>query len=227
MSNTIPIGKIAEQDNGAALASVSGMLENVWERKTGVTRGRPWSIQNLMLKDATGAIKVTVFGRKEFPKNMEGKKVEFRSVLVDDNTHNGKTTRTVKVTEDSTAKLIDNGQQGAPAPTASNSDPDPVRWKPVLGQTVGMAINNTIAIFISLKKDAEYYAGDDFIYDLHAIASSIIHASKALESGQKLEAPKTQPAKPEPELDYRDARNKEPEGPPDDSNFLQEGEELL
>lgn len=210
MNDIVPIAKIAAYKNGDALTSVSGMLGNVWDRKTGVKNGKPWSIQNLFLKDQTGSIKVTLFGRKECPKSMEGKQVTLSAVTVDDNTYNGKTTRTVKVTEDSGVKELDSGEKANPGPGAEPRAGSGTKL--VLGQTVGMSINKTIDIFISLKKDDEYYAGDQFIYDLHAIAGSIIHVSQALEAGRQLEAPKSQEVKKEPEQ----------AGPPDD-NFLQEG----
>lgn len=219
MSITIPISKIRTYEHGDELASVSGMLENVWERKTGTGKKGPWSIQNLMLKDATGSIKVTLFGRKECPKSMEGKQVELLNCLVDDNTYNGKTTRTVKVTEDSNVKTLDIGPQASPpTPAASNSG-----GKMVHGATVGMAINNAVHILLAVKQAAtsDYFADDEFIYDLHAVASSIIHVSSALEAGQKLEEPNAAPPIHRP-------LQSDPSGPPpDDSNFLQEGEEAF
>lgn len=221
--NNVPINMIAAYKHGDALASVSGMLENVWERKTGVTKGRPWSIQNLMLKDATGTIKVTLFGRKECSSNMEGKQVELLNCLVDDNTYNGKTTRTVRVTEDSNVKTLDNAQP-PPAPAAPGNN----RGVLVHGQTVGMAINNSVTIILDQERPFDYYVGDDFIYDLGAIASSIIYVASALEAGQKLEAPQTGPKTTlGPESSLSAVRNVAGTEPPDDGNFLQEGEEAF
>lgn len=200
MSEIIPIGKIAAYKHGDALAAVSGMLENVWERKTGVTKGRPWSIQNLFMKDATGGIKVTLFGRKECPKSTEGKQVTFSSVLVDDNTYNGKTTRAVKVTEDSGVKVLDNVEKSNPTHGGGAMVP---------GVKVGMALNNAGRDLLSRNPDPTYIFTPEFEEDLYEVASRYLRVSDALEFGRPLNLVKTQP---EPT----------PTGPPDD-NFLQEG----
>lgn len=241
MNNIVPIAQIAAYKNGDALTAVSGMLENVWERKTGTIKegpqkGNPWTIQNLFIKDQTGRIKVTLFGRKECPKSMEGMQVTFSAVTVDDNTYNGKTTRTVKVTENSGVKVImDNGEKSNPV--APSAEPRAGSGTMVPGVKVGMALNNAGRDLISRNPDLQYLFTSEFEDDLFQVASKYIRVSDALEAGRQLEAPKTQPD-PASDQDMKhrhsypgdpldSSRKPEPEqvGPPDD-NFLQEGDEI-
>ena len=196
------ISEIKELKEKTTVDTMSGMVENVYERHAGTKEGRAWSMQNIMLKDASGAVKVLLSGRKECPKSMEGKQVSFSSVngekgltgmYVKDDKYKGKTTRVVIVTEVATVKVV-GGSNGE----STKSSAAPASKQMVLGQTVGMAINNAVHILTnSAGNRLEYYSGDDFIYDLHAIASSVIYVSKALESGEPLKRPQEPTARQE------------------------------
>jgi hypothetical protein len=222
------IAEIKSIKDGSTVDSLSGLVENVYERHAGSKNGKAWSLQNIILKDSAGIVKVLLDGRKECPKSMEGKAVSFSSVngekgltgmFAKDDTYNGKTTRIVKVTSVAAVKVIEGDRTAVVAAKVYGNSGDAAPRKPmVLGQTVGMAINNSVHIILqgSGPHTIEYFAGDEFIYDLHAVASSIIHVSKSLESGEELKRPQELPArKEEPRCEHGDEA---------DSNFLEGGQ---
>lgn len=184
--------------DGASVSSLSGVVENVYERKTGTSKGRAWSIQNIVLKDRTGQIKLMLSGRKECPKTTEGKVVTFSSVngekgpqgvFVKDDEYNGKTTRIVKVTEVAKVEVGGNGSQpvqGGAAPTM-----------PIHGQTVGMAINNATRVLISTNPNGPYWFTPEFEQNLREVAGVYLRVSKELEFGVPAQKPATPPPAPE------------------------------
>lgn len=202
--------------------TLSGMVVNVYERKTGTTsKGRAYALQNIILKDSSGTVKILLDGRQECPKSMEGKQVSLSSVrgekgltgvLKKTDSYNGKDTVVVQVNNVAVVKVVGSQNGGTKITQVSTCNTNPTM---VLGQTVGMAVNNAVQILLAVKQSAtvEYFAGDEFIYDLESVASSIIHVSKALELGEPLKRPQ------EPRT--RQETPKQEEGASDtDGNFL-------
>lgn len=185
--NIVPISSIPSLAKDTPLSAVSGVLENVYERNSGKSAkgGRPYSFQNVVLKDSTGSIKVTLNGRQECPKNYEGKTVTFSSVngqnglegvRAEDNIFNGKTTRLVMVTNVAKVAVVGgNGSQPAKAEVAT--------LVPIHGQTVGMAINNATRVLISTNPNGPYWFTPEFEQDLREVAGVYLRVSKDLELG--------------------------------------------
>lgn len=206
-----PIAKIASLQNGTPVDSISGVLENVYERRAGTTeKGRPWSFQDLILKDKTGTIKVKLNGRKECPKNMEGRVVTISSVrgskglegvIAEDNEYKGKTTRLVRVTEVASVTAADGGNGGTPSGPASEA-----AAAPRAGVKVGMALNNANLDILACSPNAAYFLDDEFPCDLYRIAKVYLEVSDALENGTSMPHREKAPAAP-------------PQPP--DGNFLQ------
>lgn len=208
-----PIAKIASLQTGTPVDSISGVLENVYQRRAGTSdKGRPWSFQDLILKDKTGAIKVKLNGRKECPKSMEGRVVTLSSargskglegVIAEDDEYNGKTTRLVRVTE--AASVVVGGGNGANQSNVTASAPTDA---PRAGVKVGMALNNANLDILECSPNASYFLADEFPSDLYRIAKVYLEVSDALENGTPLVQ-----------------REKTPVAPPQqtDENFLQGG----
>ena len=214
------ISEIKELSDGAQIANLSGLVENVYPRKAGTTKkGRPYSFQGIILKDATGTIKVTLDGRKECPASMKGKQISLSSVrgpegltgvtLTTEEYPPGTFKKIVNATNVAGVQVVGGSNGGSDNPSAA-----PASKQMVLGQTVGMAINNAVQVILIHNKGMDYFVGDDFIYDLHAVASSIIHVRKALESGEELKRPQEPAARKE--------THKQEESTSDtDGNFLE------
>lgn len=197
------IGAIAALADGAPVDSISGIIENVYERHTGKnSKGRHYSLQNAFVKDQTGKIKVLLDGRKEWPKSLEGKAVTvsavrgsngLEGVFAKDDNYKGNSSRIVKVTD--VAKVTVSGGNGsAVAPTAASTQGSVVH-----GQTVGMAINNATRVLVKAAPDGKYWFTPEFEDNLREIAGVYLRVSKELEFG--VPAPKPAPT-PEPEDNF-------------------------
>lgn len=209
-----PIEKIASLKNGTPIDSISGVLENVYERRSGTTeKGRQWSFQDLILKDKTGTIKVKLNGRKECPKSMEGRVVTLSSargskglegVIAEDDEYKGKTTRLVRVTEAASVVGSGNGANQSNTTSAASAAPR-------AGVKVGMALNNANLDLLASNPQVAYFLGDEFPDDLYRISKVYLEVNDALENGTPLPR-----------------REKAPAAPPNqssDENFLQGGDD--
>ncbi len=63
MPRTIPLSEVLKMDAGESVVQTKGLLEKVFERKTGTNKNGEWSLQNAVLKDGGSEIKICLSGR--------------------------------------------------------------------------------------------------------------------------------------------------------------------
>jgi hypothetical protein len=228
MSNQIvPISQIAGLNDGDAISAISGVIETVYKRTTGTSKnGKPYSFQNLILKDQTGQIRVTLAFRKECPDSLKGKQVVISSlkgdrgwdgVFAKDNTYKGNTTREVQVTDVATVKLVE--QQPSLVSSATQNGAPTAHV--VHGATVGMAVNNANLVILSQSPKMEYFISKEYAEDLVVIAGTNLRVSHALEYGKPLDDGSGKKAEQAPAASPAPAAADE-----DGDNFLKDGDVL-
>jgi hypothetical protein len=87
-----------KQANAGDEVSLTGTLTRVFDRKTGTGKGRKWSIQNAMLSDPTGEIRLSVWNHPDM-QPLTHTEVRVSGAEAEDNDYNGKVTRQIKIEE--------------------------------------------------------------------------------------------------------------------------------
>ena len=100
---TIPnIGQLNELDDGVVVQAAKGKIESVFERKSGGSGDKSWTVQAFTLNDNTGKIRVSCWNRDPL-QIQKGQEIflyaskastgKWGGLFVKDNTYNGKTTK--------------------------------------------------------------------------------------------------------------------------------------
>lgn len=76
----IPISEVLTMEDGEIVSSVKGRITAIYDQTAGESDKGPWSFQNLELKDATGAIRVTLKDREPLAKSYKNKEVYISSI---------------------------------------------------------------------------------------------------------------------------------------------------
>jgi hypothetical protein len=71
----IPISEILEMEDDEKVRACRGTIKTVYQQSSGTNEHGDWSLQNLIIKDRTGEIKVKLKDHDEVPKNWAGKEV--------------------------------------------------------------------------------------------------------------------------------------------------------
>lgn len=107
--------KIAEAQDmvGMVLPCIEGTLTAIYDQKTGEKDGKPWAMQNGMIQDETGSMKIVFSGHEAISLLMKGQPVRIEAftskqhglvgIKVKENTWKEKTTKEIWVT--GTAKI--------------------------------------------------------------------------------------------------------------------------
>lgn len=127
--------KIAEAQEmvGMVLPRVEGVLVTLYDQKTGEKDGKPWAMQNGVIEDDTGGMKIVFSGHDAISLLMKGQRIQLEAftskqhglvgIKVKENTWKEKTTKEIWVT--GTAKILFPDVQDAPhdedAPKASTA----------------------------------------------------------------------------------------------------------
>lgn len=106
------------------LPRVEGVLVTLYDQKTGEKDGKPWAMQNGMIKDETGKMKVVFSGHDAISLLMRGQRIQLEAftskqhglvgIKVKENTWKEKTTKEIWVT--GTAKILFPDVEGDPEP---------------------------------------------------------------------------------------------------------------
>lgn len=103
----VSIGEVKQLDHKEVVPSVRGILKSVFKPNAGTNDHGPWSIQNVMLKDSSGEIKVSLRNRDEIPLTAKGQAILIEcndgdkgktGVYAEDDDYRGKVERIIKVT---------------------------------------------------------------------------------------------------------------------------------
>lgn len=108
---------------------VEGEITRVFDRKFGTKNDKEWSIQNLMLKDDSGEIRVGAWNHDDLS-SLSGKKVSitahksekgFSGVYCELNDYKGKQTKQLRLTYTAKIERLDGQQSADSTPTQSSS----------------------------------------------------------------------------------------------------------
>jgi hypothetical protein len=130
----VPLRDVLGLQSGETVPSVRGRITRVWDRKTGTNSTGDWAIQNLLLKDDSGAeIKVKVTDRDAIPGTWKGKLVYIAcnegkhgltGIKAKDDDYGGKVNRILSVTPTAAIELAD-ASQSTPPPEQQTQPPPP------------------------------------------------------------------------------------------------------
>lgn len=134
---TLTIAAIKQLENKEPIPSFTGRITKVYEQKSDTGEYGPWWLQNLVVQDETGEVKVTWGGEDPFEQSAEGKTWSFecsetkhglKGVSWEVRTKNGKTYESVKVTPSAKIKVLGGGERTpgeAENPLTGRDDPPP------------------------------------------------------------------------------------------------------
>lgn len=105
-------------EEGEIVPAVSGIVEEVYKQRSGEKNGKPWAFQDLVIKDGSVRIGVSISERKEIPASVKGKLLTFISssgsrgltgvkIILD--TYKGETRKKLRVTP--TAEIVEGSGQ--------------------------------------------------------------------------------------------------------------------
>jgi hypothetical protein len=128
----LKLEEVVNMEEGEIVPAVSGIVESIYKQRSGVKDDKPWSFQDLVIKDGTQKIGISVSGRDEIPSSVKGKLLTFISsngsrgmtgvkIILD--TYNGETRKKLRVTP--TAEIIEGAGQweNQPATTQQRRSP--------------------------------------------------------------------------------------------------------
>lgn len=122
-----PLNGISQLEDGELVMRVEGEITRVFDRKSGTKGDKDWSIQNLMLRDDSGEIRVGAWNHEDLS-SFAGKKVSitahksdkgFSGVYCELNDYKGKVSKQLRLTY--TAKIERLYAQSKPADADSSS----------------------------------------------------------------------------------------------------------
>lgn len=128
----LKLEEVVNMEEGEIVPAVSGIVESIYKQRSGVKDDKPWSFQDLVIKDGTQKIGISVSGREEIPVSVKGKLLTFISsngsrgmtgvkIILD--TYNGETRKKLRVTP--TAEIVEGAGQweNQPANTQQRRSP--------------------------------------------------------------------------------------------------------
>lgn len=71
---TIPLSEVINLDPGESVPQTKGVIKATFARKSGVTNGKEWSVQNIVLQEGAAEIKCTLWNRDDVTA-MKGRQV--------------------------------------------------------------------------------------------------------------------------------------------------------
>jgi hypothetical protein len=113
------IGFIPELPDGTNLEAVRGKITAVYELKSGTNSHGDWSMQAIVLNDGKDSVRVILKDREEAPMSWKNKTILITAgersnkpigIVAEDNEHDGKVTRRLRVTPSATIEFEDGGQ---------------------------------------------------------------------------------------------------------------------
>ncbi len=169
MPRKLKLDEVVNMEEGEIVPEVSGIVESIYKRRSGVKDEKPWSFQDLVIKDGMLRIGVSVSGRDDIPSSVKGKLLTFISsngprgltgvkVILD--TYKGETKKKLRVTP--TAEIIEGAGQweGQPAATQQRQSPtsqDDLERQKAASSAGRQAANKPL----SREFDGEDGGGDD------------------------------------------------------------------
>lgn len=127
-----PLNEISQLEDGELVMRVEGEITRVFDRKSGTKNDKEWSIQNLILKDDSGEIRVGAWNHDDLS-SLSGKKVSitahksdkgFSGVYCELNDYKGKQSKQLRLTYTAKIERLD-GQQSADSSNAQSSSARP------------------------------------------------------------------------------------------------------
>lgn len=115
---------------GEIIPCVKGRIRDVWKYSTGVSDKGEWKIQNLLIEDETGSIKVFISGRAEIPASTKGEEITIESastkhglqgIKVTEEEYQGKKNIQLKITP--AASIVIDGQPTTGSVKPSKQEP--------------------------------------------------------------------------------------------------------
>ncbi len=120
----VTIKEVLGLGSGEVVPAVKGTIKNVYDQNKGTNSHGDWKLQNLMLTDSTGEIKVKVADRDPIPANWKGRVVciecndggkGLTGIKAKDDEYRGKVSRILSVTPTAHMTLVEPGQAAQPA----------------------------------------------------------------------------------------------------------------
>lgn len=127
-----PLNELSQLEDGELVMRVEGEITRVFDRKSGTKNDKEWSIQNFMLKDDSGEVRVAAWNHDDLS-SLGGKKVSitahksdkgFSGVYCELNEYKGKTTKQLRLTYSARIERLD-GQQSADSSNKESSSTRP------------------------------------------------------------------------------------------------------
>lgn len=130
---TSTIKEVKEMSPKAVIEYVEGTLSVLYPAKRGNSNGKDWMLQNGVLKDDSGDVKLMFCIEDELPPEWKGKRISLTAhsgpkglsgIYTDDNNHAGRVERQIKITATGKIQLLD-GKPVQPPQKAPPSSPHP------------------------------------------------------------------------------------------------------
>lgn len=157
----VTIGELPTLENKEGVPSIQGTLTKVYERKTGESDRGPWSVQNGLLQDSTGEIKV-LFTNQPDARIYQGKSVSITShvgdkgmsgVYAHDDTYQGNVKRILKLTATAQIAFVDGASGAETAAKAALSTMPPETVVQHINAALGRIRNAFYLIELSVKEE--------------------------------------------------------------------------
>ena len=122
----VPIKEIFGLESGETVPAVKGTIKNVYDQSKGTNAHGDWKLQNIVVADGTGEIKVKLADRDPIPLAWKGKQALIEcndggkgltGIKAKDDDYRGKVSRILSVTASAHVNLVD-GQAGPPVQQA-------------------------------------------------------------------------------------------------------------
>lgn len=129
---TTPLNEINQLEDGELVMRVEGEITRVFDRKSGTKGDKDWAIQNFILKDDSGEIRVGAWNHDDLS-SLSGKKVSitahksdkgFSGVYCELNDYKGKQSKQLRLTYTAKIERLD-GQQSADSSSQQSSSARP------------------------------------------------------------------------------------------------------
>lgn len=129
---TTSLADIAQLEDGELVMRVEGEITRVFDRKSGTKGDKDWAIQNFILKDDSGEIRVGAWNHDDIS-SLSGRKVSitahksdkgFSGVYCELNDYKGKQTKQLRLTYTAKIERLD-GQQSADSSSQGGSSARP------------------------------------------------------------------------------------------------------
>ncbi len=132
MPRKLKLDEVINMEEGEIVPAVSGIVESIYKQRSGIKDDKPWSFQDLVIRDGSLKIGVSVSGRDEIPSSAKGKLLTFISsngsrgltgvkIILD--TYNGETKKKLRVTP--TAEIVEGAGQWENQPAATQQRQSP------------------------------------------------------------------------------------------------------